>query len=248
VAEGDPPRGLRVVSLVPSVTETLLAWGVEPVAVTRFCEQPGFRTVGGTKNPDVEAIVALAPDLVVMDEEENRREDADALAGSGVRVHVTAVRALADVDPCLDVLADAVGAARSASERATFHRIDIDSVEIERPPRVFVPIWRRPWMTVAGDTYGSSILAAAGFTNVFGERDHDGTAAGRYPTVTLDEVAALAPDLVLLPSEPYPFTDRHRAELELVDAEARLVDGRDLFWWGIRTPGAIARLRQSTGS
>jgi ABC-type Fe3+-hydroxamate transport system substrate-binding protein len=248
VADRDPRSGLRVVSLVPSVTETLLAWGVEPVAVTRFCEQPGLRTVGGTKNPDVEAILALAPDLVVMDEEENRRQDAEALIGAGARVHVSAVRAVADVDPCLDALADAVRAARPAIERASFHRIDIDSVESERRLRVFVPIWRRPWMTVAGDTYGSSILAAAGLANVFGDRDDTGTAAGRYPTVTLDEVAALRPDLALLPSEPYAFTERHRAELEPVGAEVRLVDGRDLFWWGTRTPGAIRRLRHSIGS
>jgi len=247
VADRGPRPGLRVVSLVPSVTETLLAWGIEPVAVTRFCEQPGLRTVGGTKNPDVEAIADLAPDLVVMDEEENRREDADALVAGGLPVHVTAVRAVAEVDPCLDALADAVDAARPPSERATFHRIDIDSVGGDGP-RVFVPIWRRPWMTIAGDTYGSSILAAAGFANVFGDRAHADAAGGRYPTVTLDEVAALAPDLVLLPSEPYPFADRHRAELESVDAEVRLVDGRDLFWWGIRTPGAIERLRQSIGA
>src|SRR5262245_35700425 len=77
------PRPVRVVSLVPSVTETLLDWGIRPVAVTRFCEQPGFPTVGGTKDPDVAAIVALEPDLVVVNDEENRREDADALAAAG---------------------------------------------------------------------------------------------------------------------------------------------------------------------
>ena len=76
---------MRVVSLVPSVTETLLAWGVEPVAVTRFCEQPALRAVGGTKDPDIGAIVALAPDLVVVNDEENRREDAEALGAAGLR-------------------------------------------------------------------------------------------------------------------------------------------------------------------
>ena len=79
---------MRVVSLVPSATETLLAWGVTPVACTRFCEQPAIRAVGGTKNPDVAAIVELAPDLVVVDEEENRREDHDALVEAGLEVHV----------------------------------------------------------------------------------------------------------------------------------------------------------------
>jgi len=93
--------GPRIVSLVPSVTETLLTWGRAPVGVTRFCEQPHLDTVGGTKNPDIARILALAPDLVVMDEEENRREDATAL-GASLPVHVTAVRSWRDVDSCLD--------------------------------------------------------------------------------------------------------------------------------------------------
>src|SRR5260221_3802588 len=100
---------MRVASLVPSATETLLVLGVTPVACTRFCERPDLPHVGGTKNPDVAAIVALRPDLVVVDEEENRREDADALSATGVAVHVTAVRSLADVEPTLAALAAATG-------------------------------------------------------------------------------------------------------------------------------------------
>ena len=99
---------MKVVSLVPSVTETLLAWEVVPVACTRFCEQPSLPHVGGTKDPDVAAIVELAPDLVVMDEEENRREDAEALAAAGLDVFVTAVRSVEDVAPTLGRLAAAV--------------------------------------------------------------------------------------------------------------------------------------------
>src|SRR6187455_1089626 len=95
---------LRVVSLVPSVTETLLAWGIRPVAGTRFCEQPGLPHVGGTKDPD------LAPDLVVVDEEENRREDHDAVLAAGLAVHVLAVRDLTGLDAQMEGLADAVGA------------------------------------------------------------------------------------------------------------------------------------------
>ena len=86
----------RVVSLVPSVTETLLAWGIRPVACTRFCEQPELTHVGGTKDPAVAEIVELAPDLVVVDEEENRREDAEALAAAGVDVLALAVRSVTD--------------------------------------------------------------------------------------------------------------------------------------------------------
>ena len=90
-----------MVSLVPSATETLLALGVTPVACTRFCEQPGLRTVGGTKNPDVATIVELDPDLVVMNDEENRREDFDALRDAGVTVHSMSPRDVADVLPAV---------------------------------------------------------------------------------------------------------------------------------------------------
>ncbi|MES4793324.1 MAG: cobalamin-binding protein, partial [Chloroflexota bacterium] len=102
---------MRVVSLVPSVTETLLAWGVVPVGCTRFCDQPGIPAVGGTKTPDVGAIVALAPDLVVLDAEENRLEDHDALVAAGLRVLALHVRSLRDLDADLARLAAAVGVA-----------------------------------------------------------------------------------------------------------------------------------------
>ena len=92
---------MRVVSLVPSVTETLLAWGITPVAVTRFCEHPELVHVGGTKDPDVAAIVTLAPDLVVVNDEENRREDADALDAAGLDVHVVQIASVDDVAPAL---------------------------------------------------------------------------------------------------------------------------------------------------
>jgi ABC-type Fe3+-hydroxamate transport system substrate-binding protein len=220
---------VRVVSLVPSVTETLLAWGVEPVACTRFCEQPSLCHVGGTKDPDVAAVVALAPDLVVMNDEENRREDADALAAAGLDVHVVTVRKVGDVAPALAALADRVG-------------VSFDFEPWKLPPpvpptqRAFVPVWRRPWMTLNADTYGSSVLEAVGIGNVFAD------AVERYPTVTLEDAAARTPDVVLAPSEPYPFRQRHVAELEAV-APVVLVDGHDLFWWGARTPAALARLR-----
>jgi ABC-type Fe3+-hydroxamate transport system substrate-binding protein len=220
----------RVVSLVPSITETLLAWGVSPIAVTRFCEAPGLPTVGGTKNPDVAAIVALAPDVVVMDTEENRAGDAEALRAAGLVVHATSVRSLDDVAPALTALAGAVG--RPAP-----------TVAAAPPPppaperSAWVPIWRRPWMSIGGDTYASSLLAAAGIANVCAG------AADRYPTMTLSEAKDLRPNVVLAPSEPYRFAERHRAELAAV-APVVFVDGQDLFWWGNRTPAALVRLRE----
>ncbi|MDE3205163.1 MAG: ABC transporter substrate-binding protein [Acidobacteriota bacterium] len=252
----------RAVSLVPSITETLLAWGVVPVGVTRFCETEGIALVGGTKNPDIEAIKALAPDVVLMDEEENRAPDAARLAAEGIPVVATAVRSVGDVGPALAVLADAVGVAAdpalgvvadpalgvaadpalgAAADPAT-NREDPPPTGSEATPsgaltRVFVPIWRRPWMTVSEATYGSSLLRAAGFENIFAD------AADPYPTVELDEAARRRPDLVLAPSEPYAFAERHRRELEQVGPVA-FVDGRDLFWWGSRTAGALGRLRE----
>lgn len=224
---------MRVVSLVPSVTETLLAWGITPVAVTRFCEQPALPTVGGTKDPDIAGIVAWQPDLVVLNDEENRREDADALRAAGVALHITTVRAVADVGPCLSALAAAVG--------APFRPPPVPDMAPTRL-RAFVPVWRRPWMTLNADTYGSSLLAALGVANVYAD------APDRYPTVTLADAADRHPDVVLAPSEPYPFRARHSAELEVVAPDVRLVDGQDLFWWGVRTPAALQRLAQSLGA
>ena len=218
---------MRVVSLVPSVTETLLAWGITPVGVTRFCEHPELQAVGGTKDPDLPAVVALQPDLVVVNDEENRREDAGALADAGLDVHVVRIGSVGEVAPQLAALAARVGAPAPEA---------LDLPEARAPGRrAFVPIWRRPWMTLDGTTYGSSVLAWLGVANVF---EH---AERRYPEVTLEEVARRRPDVVLAPSEPYPFGPRHVAELSQL-APVRLVDGQDLFWWGVRTPAALRRL------
>lgn len=222
---------IRVVSLVPSITETLLAWGIAPVACTRFCEQPGLRHVGGTKDPDVVGIVGLRPDLVVVDREENRKEDAAALIEAGLDVHITHVTTLDDVEPTMLRLAERVGIIAALGP--------VPPWPDQLPRMAFVPIWRRPWMTINGDTYGSSILATCGVVSAFA--DH----ADRYPTVTLESAAALGPDLVILPSEPYAFSERHVAEVRGVAADVRLIDGRDLFWWGVRTPSAQARLAQA---
>jgi ABC-type Fe3+-hydroxamate transport system substrate-binding protein len=218
---------VRVVSLVPSATETLLAWGVTPVAVTRFCEQPHLAQVGGTKDPDLAAIVALAPDLVIVCEEENRLEDADVLTAAGLALCVLRIDSVSDVDPALDALASAVEVARPT----TF--------DLPAPAAVsrtaFVPIWRRPWMSLSAGTYGSSVLEHLGIANVFA------AAGDRYPEITLAEARDREPDVVLAPSEPYPFAERHVDELSVV-APVVLVDGQDLYGGGERTPAALARL------
>ena len=234
---------MRVVSLVPSATETLLALGVTPVACTRFCEQPGLRTVGGTKNPDVAAIVELEPDLVVMNDEENRREDFDALRDAGVTVHSMSPRGVADVLPAVRALADAVGGVvpPDARPQRWEARLAAARADVDARRQAVTFVWRRPWMTLSATTYGSSLLDLVGFDNLFA------AASDRYAEVTLEEVAARGPAFALLPSEPYAFAPRHRREVEtaLPGCAVRFVDGRDLFWWGIRTPDAAARLSSS---
>lgn len=216
---------MRIVSLVPSMTETLLDWGVLPAACTRFCEQPDLHHVGGTKDPDVAAIVDLAPDLVVVDAEENRREDHDALVAAGVDVWVLRITSVADVADQLEPLALHLGVDWS---------MPVFPPATPLRTTAFVPIWKRPWMALGAPTYGSDVLARLGIANVYADD-------GAYPTTTLEDAATRRPAVVLAPSEPYPFTERHRAELEVV-APVVLVDGKDLVWWGTRTPGALERL------
>jgi ABC-type Fe3+-hydroxamate transport system substrate-binding protein len=216
---------MRIVSLVPSVTETLSAWDRTPIACTRFCERPDLVQVGGTKNPDVDRIVELEPDLVVMDTEENRREDHDALVERGVPVHALEVRSLAGALSAMSELAGRVGAPWTPPP--------LPPASPARS-RAFIPIWRRPWMALGVPTYGASLLAHLGIQTVF-------DADGPYPTVSLEQAAERRPDVVLAPSEPYPFSARQGPELEPV-APTVFLDGKDLFWWGARTGGAAARL------
>lgn len=230
---------MRVVSLVPSATETLVALGITPVAVTRFCDLPGVQQVGGTKNPAVDAIVALAPDLVVVNDEENRLEDAESLTAAGLALHAMSPRSVHDVAAEVRALATRV-------ERPVPRAFEPDewdawtaSMLTPRWWDAFVAVWRRPWMALGVETYGASVLDLIGIGNVFAD------SLLRYPEVELSEVAARAPSLVVLPDEPYPFDDRHVAEVAaaVTGVPVVIVDGRDLFWWGIRTPAATERLR-----
>ncbi len=226
-------RPPRVVSLVPSLTESLLSWGVTPVACTRFCEHPELPQVGGTKDPDLDAIEALHPDVVLCCDEENRREDYDALVARGVTCHSVRIDDLADVEPELLSMAAVLH-----SRSGWVHHAGPLALPDAWPSdgrRVFVPIWRRPTITLSGATYGASLLRHLGLTPLFAD------ATVRYPEVTREEVVAARPDLVLLPTEPYPFAERHVPEWADV-APTAIVDGQDLFWWGTRTPAAIARL------
>ncbi|WP_420626057.1 helical backbone metal receptor [Candidatus Poriferisodalis sp.] len=226
---------VRIVSLVPSVTETLAAWGADPIACTRFCERPDLEHVGGTKNPDIEAITELRPDLVVVDREENRSEDYEALVANGIDVQALHVASLDDVEPELGRLAARIGVQWSAEP------LPQPYASLEHPSgrnvRVFVPIWRRPYMTIGARTYGASLLAWCGVDVAFADR-------GTYPTIDAGDLSADHFDIVLAPTEPYPWHLRHIDELAKI-APTQVIDGQDLFWWGTRTPGAVVRVAET---
>lgn len=229
-------------SLVPSWTETLFSFGfdTEVVGVTRWCVHPKelvdrVEKVGGTKDPDVARIVALRPDLVVCETEENRREDVEALRAAGVPVWLSRVESIEDSLREIASLGEAVGKEASAAALVERIRRSLQEVEASRVAEVpaYVPIWRRPWMTLGRATYAHDVLAAAGARNVFAD------APGRYPERTPEEAREAGATAALLPTEPYPFHTKAQAVDEVVAAgfprdRVAIVDGEALTWYGAR--------------
>ena len=173
-------------------------------------------------------------------------EDADALLRAGLNVHSMSPMSVSDVGAAVTSLATRVGVrAPSPFPAAEWHEFVQQAGQPFRG-RVVVLIWRRPWMTMTGMTYGSSLLSLLGWRNAVAPvANHP--IKDRYPEATLEEMAGFAPELVLLPDEPYPFAARHIAEVDAAFPTARVapVDGQDLFWWGIRTPAALDRLSRA---
>ncbi|MFE7050547.1 helical backbone metal receptor [Streptomyces californicus] len=221
---------MRVVSLVPSLTEAVAVSAPGLLAgATDWCTHPAglaAARIGGTKNPDVAAIAALAPDLVIANEEENRAPDLDALRGAGLDVLVTEIRTLDQAFTELHrVLVDGCGLARPRwldEAEAVWAALPAPS----GPPRpAAVPIWRRPWMVLGRDTFAGDLLARLGVRNVYAGHPE------RYPRVTVEELNASGAELVVLPDEPYRFTAADGPEA-FPGLPAALVDGRLLTWYG----------------
>lgn len=220
-----PPR--RVVSLVPSLTEAVAASAPDVlVGATEWCTHPADLPVprfGGTKNPDVAGIVAAAPDLVVVNEEENKPDHVAALRAAGLRVWVTDIRTVAGALASLGRLLDALDAPRrgwlGAAERAWSDPRPVGP----RRLRALVPIWRRPWMHVGSDTYAGDVLARLGVDNVLAADPE------RYPARRLDDLPPV--DLVVLPDEPYAFAANDGPEA-FPGTRCALVSGRHLTWYG----------------
>ena len=267
VALASPAR--RVVSLVPSETDTVARLaGVHRLAGrTRFCLEPpeveAVPVVGGTKDVDVEAVAALAPDLVLANKEENTRHVVEAMIAAGLPVHVSFPRTVPEGIEYLEAVATLLGVVEPpelVQARAAFaahaHRE-------HAPVRVFVPIWKDPWMTFDEHAFASDLLALVGGVNVFADRPRRYPLAAdlgkraaltgarvaerdtRYPRIRLEEVVEREPELVLLPDEPYEFTGADRIALEAhLGPAVRVVhaDGKDLFWYGARLATSIESL------
>jgi ABC-type hemin transport system substrate-binding protein len=226
----EPPR--RVVSLVPSITETVAvsAPGVL-VGATDYCTHPAdldVPRVGGSKYPDVAAVLAVRPDLVLTNQEENRREDVTALRDAGVPVWTTA--AAATVPQALESLRRMLAEALGVDEPRwlTQARAQWSDVPPVRATAITC-VWRRPWMVLGRDTFAGDVLRRLGVGNAYAAHPQ------RYPRPPLAELHAVLArgqaGLVILPDEPYAFSSQDGPEA-FPDARCALVSGRHLTWWG----------------
>ena len=246
----------RIASLVPSVTELLVALGLRPwlVARTGFCVHPaaalrGVPKVGGTKDVNLAKLQRLAPTHVVVNVDENRRETADALRAAGTQLIVTHPSAPRDNLALIDQMVDAFGtlpgvhqaAARLADE---FEREWTATVAAAKVPVLYL-IWKDPWMTVARDTYIAGMLATVGWLTL-PELQGGESGAARYPVLAGNEAWLGQVQQVLLSSEPYRFDASHLAAAQALcpKARVRLVDGELISWYGPRAVAGLRYLRE----
>lgn len=236
---------MRVVSLVPSTTETVAALGRADwlAGVTKYCTvgAPEEATrIGGTKNPSVERVVALRPDLVLANTEENRPADLNTLREHGLTVHETLPKTVPearDVIVSIGELLDAVGAAAEIAADIDAALADVAASPLEQRVVALTLIWRRPWMGLGPDTYADDLLWRCGFANALAGYDD------RYPK--LDAGLLFGAEVVLLPSEPYAFGEGDLAAVSEFTGGTppRLVDGELLTWHGPRTARGLRTFR-----
>jgi ABC-type Fe3+-hydroxamate transport system substrate-binding protein len=235
-----PPAVRRVVSLVPSLTETVASCAPGLlVGATNWCTHPAdlaVTRIGGTKNPDISRTLDLSPDVVLANDEENRQADLDALRSGGVAVWVTKIR---DLPEALSSLRRMITLACRQPSPAW---LDAAASAWLEPPAsrgmaAVVPIWRRPWMVLGRDTFAGDLLARLGVTNIYA--DHQ----DRYPRMEIDDLRTAGADVVVLPDEPYRFSASDGPEA-FPGSRTALVSGRHLTWYGPSLTVAPAVLRR----
>lgn len=234
-----PQAPQRIVSLVPSQTELLhhLGLGERVVGITKFCVHPQswWRKkirVGGTKALDLEKVAELQPDLIIANVEENEKEQIDELRPicpiwtSRVQDVADAFLLIKDIGQLTDTqsAADKLG-----KELGQVREHFLATRTLHPAPRAAYLIWQEPYMGIGRDTFISSMMEECGIRNVFNSKL-------RYPATTLQELQKLAPELVLLSSEPFPFREKHRKLLQeqLPNSRVMLVDGELFSWYGSR--------------
>lgn len=235
----------RIVSVVPSQTELLYDLGLdaEIVGITKFCVHPEewFRNktrVGGTKKLNIDKIRELQPDLIIANKEENTKEDIELLEKE-FPVWLSDINNLSGALNMIQALGQVTGQEGKSNQLVDdiiqgFQQLH----KANTPKRVAYFIWRNPWMSVGHDTFIHSMIQTMGWHNVLADKT-------RYPEITLEELRAYNPELVLLSSEPYPFKDVHIAEIKeaLPNAEVMLVDGEMFSWYGSRMKKAAGYLQ-----
>jgi len=238
-----PPK--RIVSVVPSQTELLHDLGLEDevVGITKFCIHPDswFRSkarIGGTKKLDIDKIRALKPDLIIANKEENEQAQIEALAAE-FPVWISDIQTLPQALQMIQVVGLITDREMKANE--IVDKIVQGFTKLQRAAsakKVAYFIWYNPWMSVGGDTFISNMIRTIGWHNVLADKS-------RYPEVRLEELKAHDPELVLLSSEPFPFKDKHIAEVKAVlpNADVQLVDGEMFSWYGSRMLKAVAYLQ-----
>jgi len=229
----------RVVSLVPSLTEAIASVDAGAlVGVTDWCTHPAdldVQRIRGTKNPDTKAIIALAPDVVIANKEENRELDVRRLRDAGVQVWVSVIETVPQAIDAMEELFDDVLRWEQPSWLPTSRELWCGEPLAARA-RVAVPIWRDPWMVVGRDTFTGDLLARAGLPNVFASH------AERYPALDLAAIDGAGADAVLLPDEPYVFTADDGPEA-FTRTPTELVEGRLITWYGPSLVEAHATLQ-----
>lgn len=232
-----------IVCLVPSLTELLfdLGLGQQVVGRTRFCIHPEdlverVPIVGGTKNPRIDKIKKINPDLIIASKEENRKEDIEALETTS-EILLTDIGSIEDALIALYEIGEQCGKADKAEKLTDDIREVLDQIPDEPVQTVAYFIWREPWMTVGSDTYIHSVLKNWNLENVYGTQK-------RYPKTTLQELRGKKPKLILLSSEPYPFKEAHKKAVEemCTDSKVLRVDGEWFSWYGSRMLPSFRKL------
>lgn len=224
----------KIISLVPSQSELLWDLGLreELIGITKFCIHPDemFKSVsriGGTKTINLEKIRALKPDLIIANKEENEKEQIEALQKE-FNVHVTEVYTLEDAYNMIAEVGEMVG--KKETSLSLIENIKTEFAKLNRPAnpkRVVYFIWKNPYMVAGKNTIIDDLLLRAGYVNAVEK--------ARYPEMTLDAVKELNPDYIFLSSEPFPFSEKHKAGFDFMPGEKiTIVDGEMFSWYGSR--------------